>query len=82
VNIVKQISSLMMLIKKQNFHLIYMSEYLQQFNLNVQHKFEKQHIVLNVLSRLVSIMFSDIDMKKDKLNTLFMKIYAEMSDEF
>ncbi len=88
VKIVKQIFLLTMLIKKQNLCLMYASKYLQHFNLNVHHKSEKQHIVLDVLSQLVSTMLSKTDMKKNELDTLFVmnalfiETYAEMSDEF
>ncbi len=50
VRIVKQISLLMTLTKKQNLYLMHASEYLQHFNLNVHHKSEKQHIVSDTLS--------------------------------
>jgi len=84
VKIVKQISLLMMLTEKQNLHLMHTSKYLQHFNLNIHHKSEKQHIVLDVLLRLVFTMLSerDINMKKDELDVLFVKTYTEMSDEF
>jgi len=82
VEIVKQTFLLTTLIKKQNLCLMCANKYLQHFNLNVHHKSEKQHIISDVLSRLVLTMSSDTDMKKDELNVLFMKIYVKMSDEF
>jgi len=69
-------------IKKQNLYLIYISKYLQHFNLNVHHKSKKQHIILNALSRLVLIMSSDTSMKKNELDALFMKTYVKMLNEF
>ncbi len=82
MRIVKQIFLLTMLIKKQNLYLVWASKYLQHFNLNVHHKYNKQHIVSDVLSCLVLIMSSETNIKKDKLHVLFIKIYTEMSDEF
>ncbi len=41
VRITKQISLLTMLIKKQNLHLVYVSKYLQCFNLNIHYKLNK-----------------------------------------
>jgi len=88
VRIVKQISLLMTLTKKQNLHLMHASEYLQHFNLNVHHKPEKQHIVLNTLSWLVLTMLSETDMKESELNTLFVmnalfvETYIKMLKEF
>jgi len=81
MKIVKQTSLSTMLIKKQNLHLMCANKYLQHFNLNVHHKSEKQHIILNILSKLVLIMSSDTE-EEDELNVLFVKIYAEMSDKF
>jgi len=88
VKIVKQIFLSMMLIKKQNLCLMCASKYLQHFNLNIHHKSEKQHIVLDILSQLVSTMLSETDMKESKLdtlfvmNTLFIEIYIKMLNEF
>jgi len=88
VKTVKQISLLMMLIKKQNLCLMCVSEYLQHFNLNVYHKPEKQHIVPDTLSQLVLTMLSETDMKENELdtlfmmNTLFIKTYIKMLNEF
>ncbi len=88
VKIVKQISLLMMLTEKQNLCLMHISEYLQCFNLNVCHKSEKQHIVLNVLSQLALTMLPETDMKENKLDTLFVvnalfvETYIKMLNKF
>jgi len=88
VEIVKQVSLFITFIKKLNLHLIYTSKYLQHFNLNIHHKSEKQHIIFDTLSQLTLTMSSETNEKNDKLNTLyavnvlFVKTYAEMSDEF
>ncbi len=81
VRIIKQISLFIVLTEKLNLYLIYASKYLQHFNLNIHHKLKKQHLVSDVLLWLVSTMLSEPNMKKDELNTLFVKIYTEMSSE-
>lgn len=49
IKIIKQILLFIMLIKKLNFHLIYISKYLQHFNLNIHYKLDKQHIISDTL---------------------------------
>jgi len=78
----------MILIKKQNLYLMHASKYLQHFNLNIHYKSKKQHIVLNILSRLILTMLSETNMKKDELNTLFavnvlfVRMFIKMLDKF
>lgn len=71
-----------MLIKKQNLCLICISKYLQHFNLNIYYKSDKQYIISDILLWLALIMLLKTDIKKKKLNVLFVKIYTEMSDDF
>ena len=52
LKIIKQISLITSLIDKLNFCLIRASDYLQRFNLNIRYKFDKQHNISDVLSRL------------------------------
>jgi len=82
VKIIKQISLFIMSTKKLNLYLICASKYLQHFNLNIHHKSDKQHIVLNILLWLISIMLLKISMKKEELNALFIETYTKISDEF
>ena len=87
VNIIKQISLLMMSTEKQNLHLVYASKYFQHFNLNIHHKSKKQHIVSDALSQLALTMLSETDKEKNKLDTLYVNVlfvetYIKMSDKF
>ena len=42
-------------IMKMNIRFVKTFQFLRQFNLKVKHKFEKKHIILNALFRLVSV---------------------------
>ena len=54
VSIVKQINLSSLSIDKLNLRLIKASQYLSQFKLNIRHKPDKQHIVLDALFKLMS----------------------------
>ena len=54
LNIVKQITLIINFIDKLNFRFVKISNYLQKFNLNIKHKFDKQHIVSNAFFRLAN----------------------------
>ena len=54
MNIIKQINLLLLSINKFNFRLIKISQYLSQFKLNVRYKFDKQHIVFDILFKLIN----------------------------
>ncbi len=54
LSIVKQTSLVISSIDKLNLRLIRAFEYIQRFNVIIRHKSEKQHIVLDALSRLAS----------------------------
>ena len=41
-----------------NVRLIYIFQFFRQFRFDVKHKFDKKHIILNVLSRLIVIIKS------------------------
>ena len=56
------------LIDKMNLQLVCISEYLQRFHLDVQHKAGKVNIVSDALSQLVS--FSTSDLHNQSLNSL------------
>ena len=55
LSIVKQTTLFITSTDKLNLQLVRASDYLQQFNLDIQHKSGKQHIVLDTLSRLASV---------------------------
>ena len=54
LKIIKQTSLITSFINKLNFRFIRVFDYLQRFNLNIRHKFDKQHIIFNAFSRLIS----------------------------
>ena len=89
ISIIKQIKLAFNNINKLNFRLIKIFTYLFQFVFNVCHKSNKQHIVLNVLSRLSfnteSIKWainSNLDFEKKILNMIYYVILIKMSDKF
>ena len=53
-----------------NLRIIWASEYLQQFNLNVRHKPGKTHIIPNALSHLASCKEAARSTVKGKLDAL------------
>ena len=53
LKITKQISLIISFINKLNLRLVRVFDYFQRFNLNIRHKFDKQHIIFNALSRLI-----------------------------
>ena len=59
VEIAHQISLSTISTNKLNFHLIQASQYIQQFKLQIMHKFRKMHLILNVLSQFSSHAFSN-----------------------
>ncbi len=81
LRIVKQISLFTISIDKLNLRLIRTFEYIQRFNIIVKHKSEKQHIVSNVLSRLVSENDEFVS-DAEKLNVLFIIILVKMNLAF
>ena len=85
----KQIKLAFNNIDKLNLHLIKIFTYLFQFAFNVRHKLNKQHIVLNVLSRLSfnvelmkQIINLNFDVDEETLNMIYYVILIKMSDEF
>ena len=85
----KQIKLAFNNIDKLNFYLIKVFTYLFQFVFDVRHKLNKQHIMLNVLSRLLfnvksikRIINSNFDVDEKTLNMIYHVILIEMSDEF
>ena len=89
IAIVKQINLIMSFTDKLNFHLIRATAYIQQFQLKIHHKSEKQNTVSDALSRLSHQETEAEVNKKSILNTLFIKfiyifhmLITEVFDEF
>ena len=72
---------------RMNLRLVRAFQFLSQFNLDVRHKPDKEHIVLDALSRLVSanheksIATSEYD-ELSKIDAYFTVTLIEMSDDF
>ena len=72
-------------IDKFNLRFVRASDYIQRFNLDIRHKSDKQHIVFDVLSRLVSdnINASVIrNSDENELDVLFTISLIEMKKDF
>ena len=55
-----------------NLRLVRVSQFLQQFRLDVRHKLRKEHIVPDALSRLASANSSPTDVRHSELDALFL----------
>ena len=86
LNIAKQISLITFFIDKLNLRLMRVSNYIQRFNLNIRHKFEKQHIVFDALSRLVTDNALESILRKsfaeEELDALFIMSLIKMNADF
>ena len=83
LEIVKQISLTISSTDKFNFRLVRASNYIQRFNLDIRHKSDKQHIVSDALSRLVSLNDSiKKSFDESELNALFITTLIEMKKVF
>lgn len=83
LDIAKQTSLTITSIDKLNLRLVRAFDYLQHFNLNIRHKFDKQHIVLDVLSRLTfANIFVEKSFANDELNALFIAFLVKMELDF
>ena len=85
LSIVKQTTLSTTSTDKLNLWLVRAFNYLQQFNLDIQHKSGKQHIILNTLFRLAS-MNEGSSSHEGELDTLYDYAYTtslvKMSLEF
>ena len=81
LNIIKQINMTIVFIDKLNFRLVRASNYIQRFDVKLRYKFEKQHIVSNVLSRFVNTNI-DIVFDEKKLNALFIVVLMKIEKDF
>src|SRR5436190_19111450 len=89
ITIVKQINLIMSFTDKLNFHLIQATAYIQQFQLKIHHKSEKQNTVSDTLSKLSCQKAEAEANKKFILDILFTKsiyifhmLITEVSDKF
>ena len=67
---------------KLNFRLIRASNYIQRFNFKIRHKFDKQHVVSNVLFRLFNVNVNTSHEKivdENELNILFIVFLIKMN---
>ena len=82
INIAKQTTLTIIFIDKLNFWFVRAFDYIQCFNLDIKHKLEKQHVMLNVLFKFVNnntnSLVKNIDEKEfDVLFTIFLiEIYS------
>ena len=81
LDIATQIILIITFTNKLNLRLIRVFHYIQRFNLNIRHKSKKQHIVSNILFRLI-IDNHESTTKKNELNVLFIVFLIEMNKVF
>ena len=81
LGIAKQTSLSTSFTDKLNLRLVRASDYIQRFNLDIRHKFGKQHIVSDALFRLVSDNINALD-HDGELDALFTVSLVEMDSDF
>ena len=81
LSLTKQTSLFIVFIDKLNLRLIKAFDYIQRFEIKLRHKSNKQHIVFDVLSRLISINIDTVS-EKDELNVLFIVAFMKMKTSF
>lgn len=54
-----------------NLRLVWASQFLQQFKLDIRHKLGKEHIIPDILSHLASTTIEQVDLHHLELDTLF-----------
>ena len=82
LNIVNQTSFTTSFTDKFNLRLVRVSNYIQRFDLDIRHKFDKQHIVSNVLFRLISDNVNASNHDDDEFDALFITSFVEMKSKF
>ena len=80
LEIVTQIILIITFIDKLNLRLIRISNYIQRFNLEIRHKSDKQHIIFDALSRLISDNHES--KTESELNVLFTIFLVQMKKIF
>ena len=68
-------------IDKLNLRFVKIFDYIQRFELNIRHKSNKQHIVSNILFKLININIDTI-FDENELNVLFITILIEVEKNF
>ena len=81
LNIIKQINMIIIFIDKLNLRFVKVFDYIQRFELNIRHKSNKQHIVSNILFKLININI-DTTFDENELNVLFITILIEIEKDF
>ena len=81
LDIAKQTSMITAFIDKLNLRLVRVSDYIQRFDFELRHKSDKQHIVFDVLSRLVSFN-TDVALEEDELDVLFTTALMKIEKDF
>ena len=82
LNIINQTSFIISFIDKFNFRFVRISNYIQRFDLDIRHKFDKQHIVSNVLFKLISDNVNAFNHDDDEFDALFIISFVEMKSKF
>ena len=81
LKLTKQTSLNIVFIDKFNLRLIKTFDYIQRFEIELRHKSNKQHIVFDAFSRLISINI-DTTFEKNELNALFTMSLVKMKKDF
>ena len=81
LNIIKQVNIIIISIDKLNLRFVKVFDYIQRFELDIRHKSSKQHIVSNVLFRLININIDTI-FDENELNVLFITVLIEVEKDF
>ena len=85
LDIANQITMITISIDKFNLCLVRASNYIQRFNLDIRHKSNKQHIVFDVLSRLINDNINALVIKnfdESEFDVLFTISLIEMKKDF
>ena len=67
---------------RMNIRLVRASQFLKQFKLDIRHKSEKQHIMLNALSRLINLNHNKKTPEYFKLDAFYICSLINIFDDF
>ena len=82
LKIVNQIIFIISSIDKLNFRLIKTFDYIQRFNLKIRYKSNKQHIVSNILFKLINVNINSFNHNKNEFDILFIVSLIKMNFVF
>ena len=82
LEIVKQITFIILLTNKLNLQLIRTLNYIQRFDLNIRYKSSKQYIMSNILFRFANNNINSLNYNNNELNTLFTVFLIEIKFNF